>query len=94
MIKKKFTRTIITCVFAMVGLTASAQIGVGDIRGELEGAKDDVFGIINILMSMILFGGIIYVASALIGKREMSKGVIIGWVSAMILWGLTTSLMG
>lgn len=92
--KKKFAKKIVlSFALSIMAVSAYAQVSVGDIRSELESSKDDIFGIINIIMAIISFGGVIYVASALIGKREMSKGVLIGWVSAMAIWGMAVTLI-
>lgn len=88
---KKILFSIALAFFAIYA--AEAQVNVSDIRDELESSKDDIFDIINIIMAIISFGGVIYVASALIGKREMSKGVLIGWVSAMAIWGMAVTLI-
>ena len=88
---KKILFSFAVALFAVYA--AEAQVNVGDIRSEVESSKDDIFQIINIIMAIISFGGVIYVASALIGKREMSKGVLIGWVSAMAIWGMAVALI-
>lgn len=92
--KKQIAKKVaLSLVLSLMAVSSFAQVSVGDIRSELESSKDDIFGIINILMAIISFGGVIYVASALIGKREMSKGVLIGWVSAMAIWGMAVALI-
>jgi hypothetical protein len=90
---KLVNRFILSIALGIMTISTQAQVNVGDIKKELESSKDDIFGIITIIMSIISMGGVIYVAAALIGKREMSKGVIIGWVGAMAIWGMATALI-
>ena len=68
------------------------QVGIGDFADEMEGQKGEIFRLINIIMTIILFAGIIYIVATLIGKREQSKGVIVGWVIAIVIWGIGNSL--
>lgn len=90
---QKIKNSILYVLFGMLSFTAQAQVTAGDIKGELDSAKDDIFAIIDIIMAIVIMGGVIYVATALIGKREMSKGVIIGWLGAMLIWGLAKALV-
>ena len=70
-----------------------AQITTDDMADQLESEKAGIFRIINIIMSIILFGGIIYIAATLIAKKEQSKGIIVSWVIAMLIWGLASTLL-
>ena len=72
---------------------AFSQVTIGQMGDALESDMQGAIRIVNIIMTVIMFAGIIYIAAALIGKRESSKGVIVGWVIAMMIWGIASTLL-
>lgn len=90
---KPCPRIFTVILSALIFFRGSSQVTIGQMGDALEADMQEAMRIVNIIMTVIMFAGIIYIAAALIGKRENSKGVIVGWVVAMMIWGIASSLL-
>lgn len=91
---KSLNKVALTAIIALSVITSVfSQVGVNEMADELETQSQGAFRIVNIIMTVIMFAGIIYIAIGLISKRETSKGVIVGWVVAMVIWGIAVALL-
>lgn len=79
-------------LLAFASANGFAQQKIGDLGDALETEKTEIFRIVNIIVAVIMFAGTIYIITALIGKRETSKSVIVGWVVALVIWGIANTL--
>lgn len=90
----KLRSRILTVIFsALNSLQSFSQVTISQMGDALESDMQEAVRVVNIIMTIIMFAGIIYIAAALIGKRESSKGIIVSWVIAMMIWGIASSLL-
>lgn len=48
----------------------------------------NLIGYINQILVVIIFGGIIYIASALVGKKEVNNSAVMAWFVCLVIWGI------
>lgn len=79
--------------FFLVSFISSAQSTMSELRGQLDAQKTDFFGVVDIIIICCLFGGLIYVITQLVMKSPNARGALIGWIGAVMLWGLAKVIL-
>lgn len=92
---KKFYLTLATLT---TGLNSFAQKEfkipkATDVEGKIREEGAGWINIVNYILGFMCFAGLIYVIAGLLGKREMSKGIVISWVLCLIIWGLGNAIL-
>jgi hypothetical protein len=82
-----------TVLTAFTALRGFSQVSVREMRDAIESDAQEIMEIVNIIMSVVMFAGVIYIATTLIAKREASKGIIVSWIVGMVVWGIGNALL-
>lgn len=91
--QKKVYLTIASLILSTKNYSQFKVPKASEVKQKITSEGAGWIDIVNYILGFMCFAGLIYVIAGLLGKREMSKGIIIAWILCIVLWGLGNAVL-
>lgn len=62
------------------------EVDLNDLTDGMDDLRDTAFTIIEVIMIIAIVAGAIHVIVKLINNQEQSRGVVTGWIAAIVIY--------